>query len=37
VAGAGIPGLEVVDPARPGYAKRAAFLLGRDGFCSHRR
>jgi hypothetical protein len=33
VAGAGILGLEVVDPAQPGYAKRAAFLLGRDGFC----
>ena len=33
MAGAGIPGLEVVDPAQPGYAKRAAFLLGRDGFC----
>ena len=28
---AGIPGMEVVSPATPGFAQRAAFLLGRDG------
>jgi hypothetical protein len=30
---AGIPDLDVVDPAVPGFAQRAAFLLDRDGFC----
>jgi hypothetical protein len=29
---AGIPDLEVVDPATPGFAQRAADLLERDGF-----
>ena len=29
---AGIENLEVVDPATPGYAQRAADLLNRDGF-----
>jgi hypothetical protein len=29
---AGIPSIELVDPAVPGYAARAAFLLERDGF-----
>ena len=28
---AGIPDIEVVDPAVPGFAQRAAFLLNRDG------
>jgi hypothetical protein len=28
---AGIPELECVDPATPGFAQRAAFLLNRDG------
>ena len=28
---AGIPDIEVVDPAVPGFAQRAAFLLSRDG------
>ena len=32
VANAGIPDLELVDPAVPGYAERAAYLLERDGF-----
>eukprot|EP01050_Picozoa_sp_SAG11_P007276 SAG11_NODE_600_length_8259_cov_6.574510_3_plen_233_part_00 len=31
MANAGIPNIEVVDPAVPGYAQRAAFLLDRDG------
>ena len=31
-ANAGIPDLETIDPALPGYAERAAFLLERDGF-----
>ena len=30
---AGIPDLEVVDPAVPGFAHRAAFLLDRHGYC----
>ena len=30
---AGIPGIEVVDPAVAGFAQRAAFLLNRDGYC----
>ena len=37
---AGIPGLEVVDPAVPGFAQKAAFLLNRDGvsaICTHQR
>lgn len=33
-AEAGIPDLEVVDPAVQGYGKRAAELLERDGFVS---
>ena len=28
---AGIPKIEVIDPAVPGFAQRAAFLLNRDG------
>ena len=32
---AGIPELEVIDPASPGYAQRAAFLLNRDGVRCH--
>lgn len=31
IANAGIPEMELVDPAVPGYAARAAFLLERDG------
>ena len=30
-AQAGIPQLEVVDPAEPGFAQRAKALLSRDG------
>jgi hypothetical protein len=32
IESAGIPDLEMVDPAVPGYASRAAELLERDGF-----
>jgi hypothetical protein len=32
IAEAGIPNIEVVDPAAEGYAQRAAVLLERDGF-----
>lgn len=28
---AGIPDMELIDPAVPGFAQRAAFLLERDG------
>ena len=28
---AGIPDMELVDPATPGFAQRATFLLNRDG------
>ena len=31
IRNAGIPDIELVDPAVPGYAARAAFLLERDG------
>ena len=31
---AGIPDIDVVDPAVPGFAQRAAFLLDRDGVSS---
>ena len=30
---AGIPDIEVIDPAVAGFAQRAAFLLNRDGYC----
>lgn len=32
-AEAGIPDLDLVDPALPGFAKRAAEIFHRDGFC----
>ena len=31
---AGIPDIDVVDPAVPGFAQRAAFLLDRNGVSS---
>ena len=34
---AGIPNLEVVSPSEPGYGKRAAEILSRDGVRASRR